>query len=259
MMLLIFQVILHIVTYLKCALQYDYFQFIANLIHSPWPRWQYEIIAWTNVDFSLLRFCGIHLKTVSQWMPKLLLRRMRPKLNCWNYCRVSKGQWVKENAWLLCPTILFCWSLISYILLSDCRTLCDDFSTVYSNLISQCQGDSIPFFHWLSRRFDWNLRLAIFKLILIINGWGIYCEIVLMWMSLDLTEDKSNWVQVMAWCCQATSHYLNPMLTTRPQWIYKTLDSFCTSPSFYLYTHIKIIWPCVKSSHYHCPVYMKNV
>ena len=46
-----------------------------------------------------------------------------------------------------------------------------------------------------------------------VNGWSIFCEIVLMWRSLDLTEDKSTWVQVMAWCCQATSHYLNPMLT----------------------------------------------
>ena len=113
MMLLLFQVILHIVTYLKCALRYHCFQLIANLIHWPWPRWQYQVIAWTNVDFSLLRFCGIHLKTISQWMPKLQICRMRPKLNCWNYCHVSQGQWVKENALLLCPTVLFCWSLIS--------------------------------------------------------------------------------------------------------------------------------------------------
>ena len=27
--------------------------------------------------------------------------------------------------------------------------------------------------------------------------------------ALDLTEDKSTLVQVMAWCCQATSHYLS--------------------------------------------------
>ena len=28
-------------------------------------------------------------------------------------------------------------------------------------------------------------------------------------MPQDLTDDKSTLVQVMAWCCQATSHYLN--------------------------------------------------
>ena len=33
------------------------------------------------------------------------------------------------------------------------------------------------------------------------------CEIALGWMSLDLTDDKSTLVQVVAWCRQATSHY----------------------------------------------------
>ena len=28
---------------------------------------------WTNVDFSLVRFCGIHLRAISHWAPKLLL------------------------------------------------------------------------------------------------------------------------------------------------------------------------------------------
>ena len=28
-------------------------------------------------------------------------------------------------------------------------------------------------------------------LILVIDGWGISCEIALIWMSLDLTDDKS--------------------------------------------------------------------
>ena len=31
----------------------------------------------------------------------------------------------------------------------------------------------------------------------------------LLWMPQDLTYDKSTLVQVMAWCCQATSHYLS--------------------------------------------------
>ena len=45
-------------------------------------------------------------------------------------------------------------------------------------------------------------------------------------MSFDLTEDKSILVQVMAWCRQATSHYLtqcwprsvSPYGIIRPQW-----------------------------------------
>ena len=31
-------------------------------------------------------------------------------------------------------------------------------------------------------------------------------------MSLDFADDQSTLVQVMAWCCQATSHYLNQCL-----------------------------------------------
>ena len=76
-------------------------------------------------------------------------------------------------------------------------------------------------------RFKVNLGWAIFKLILVVNGWGISCEIALKWMSLDLTDDKSILVQVMAWCRQAASHYLSqcwprslsPYGITRPQWV----------------------------------------
>ena len=41
------------------------------------------------------------------------------------------------------------------------------------------------------------------------GGWGISYEIALRWMPLDLPDDKSTLVQVMAWCRQATSHYLS--------------------------------------------------
>ena len=59
------------------------------------------------------------------------------------------------------------------------------------------------------------------------DGWGISCKIALRWMPLDLTNDKSTLVQVMAWCRQATSHYLSqcwprfmsPYGVTRPQWV----------------------------------------
>ena len=68
---------------------------------------------------------------------------------------------------------------------------------------------------------------VIFKQILVIDGWGISCEIVLIWMSLDFTDDQSTLVQVMAWCRQAASHYLSqcwprslsPYGVTRPQWV----------------------------------------
>ena len=57
-----------------------------------------------------------------------------------------------------------------------------------------------------------------------IGSWDIFRKIALRWMSLDLI-DKSTLVQVMAWCRQATSHYLSqcwprfmsPHGVTRPQ------------------------------------------
>ena len=59
------------------------------------------------------------------------------------------------------------------------------------------------------------------------DGHDISSEIALRWTSLDLNDDKSTLVQVMAWCHQATSHYLNqywprslPLYgITKPQWV----------------------------------------
>ena len=52
-------------------------------------------------------------------------------------------------------------------------------------------------------KFEWNLRWGIFKLILVICGWGSSCEIALGWLSLNLTDDRLILVSVMAWCWQA--------------------------------------------------------
>ena len=41
---------------------------------------------------------------------------------------------------------------------------------------------------WSPGWFEWNFSKVIFKLILVIAGWGISCEIAIKWMSLDLTN-----------------------------------------------------------------------
>ena len=67
-----------------------------------------------------------------------------------------------------------------------------------------------PFINSLAPgKFEWNFRYVLFKLIFVIDGWGISCEIVLTWMPQNLTDDESTLVQVMARCRQATSHYLS--------------------------------------------------
>ena len=47
------------------------------------------------------------------------------------------------------------------------------------------------------------------------------------WMPLNLTDDKSTLVQVMAWCCQATCHYLSQCWhRSMSIWIYCTPQSY---------------------------------
>ena len=72
-----------------------------------------------------------------------------------------------------------------------------------------------------------TFQISNFNQILVIDGWGISYEVVLKWLPLDIPNDKSTLVQVMAWCLQATSHYLShcwpcsmlPYGITRPHWV----------------------------------------
>ena len=72
-----------------------------------------------------------------------------------------------------------------------------------------------------------HFKTAICYLVLLIGFFRSSNDNAPRWMSLDLTDDKSTLVQVMAWCRQATSHYLSqcwpssmsPYGVTRPQWV----------------------------------------
>ena len=76
-------------------------------------------------------------------------------------------------------------------------------------------------------RCSCSRKLVIFKLMPKIDISGTHCEIALTWMPHYLTGDQSTLVQIMAWCRQATSHYLRQcwpksMLSygvPRPQWV----------------------------------------
>ena len=52
------------------------------------------------------------------------------------------------------------------------------------------------------------IELLIFKLRSRKDILHISCEIASIWMPQDPSHDESTLVQVMVWCCQATSHYL---------------------------------------------------
>ena len=51
--------------------------------------------------------------------------------------------------------------------------------------------------------------LLVFSFISGIDGQGISWKIAVRWMSLARTDDKATLVQVMAWCHQASSHFLS--------------------------------------------------
>ena len=76
-------------------------------------------------------------------------------------------------------------------------------------------------------RCDCNFKNVIFNLVLLIGIFRSFHDNALRWMPPDLIDDKSTLVRVMAWCRQATSHYLNqcwprsptPYGITRPQWV----------------------------------------
>ena len=114
-------------------------------------------------------------------------------------------------------------------------------------LVSRCpicalpSTGKIPFNSLTPGRFVWNFIQVIFKIISVVDGWGISCETAVRWMSLFHSDDKSTLVQVMAWCPQATSHYLSqcwprsmsPYGVTRPQWVKRSqisLSSKCHWP-----------------------------
>ena len=108
--------------------------------------------------------------------------------------------------------------------------------------------------HWspVNSRHKGQWRGALkFSLICVwINGWvnnreagDLRCHrshynITVMWMSLNFTDDKSTPVLVMAWCHQATSHYLSqcwprsilPYGVTKPQWVNSSRPSDAIHP-----------------------------
>ena len=96
--------------------------------------------------------------------------------------------------------------------------------------------DTICFAVWICRhdvnslapgRPRCHFKTAFFILVLLIGIFTSSKDNAPRWMPRDLTDDKSTLVQVMAWCCQVTSHYLNqcwprsptPYGVTRPQWV----------------------------------------
>ena len=113
--------------------------------------------------------------------------------------------------------------------------------TVLLNMMSWSDAETITRDYSGYGLSQWELMLqsntSYFKLILWTDIWSISYEIAVRWVPQDLTDDESTLAQVMTWCHQATSHYLNqcwprsmsPYATTRPQWANIPLPHFLQS------------------------------
>ena len=95
-----------------------------------------------------------------------------------------------------------------------------------------------PLIHWPLERSGSNSISAFFKLR---NGLsGISSETGLSWVPQNPLDDKSILSHAMAWCHQATNHYLvlcwlrsmSPYGITRLQWVQWTITATCILLSF---------------------------
>ena len=75
-------------------------------------------------------------------------------------------------------------------------------------------------------------------------------KFVLRWMTMDLIDHKSTLVQVMAWCHQATGHYLShcwpwslsPYGVTRPQRV-KHIECWTKWPTLWRHLQMDLLVP----------------
>ena len=94
---------------------------------------RHQTIIWTNVDVSSMEFCGIHLRTISQPVPKLLFCIRSLKINYTftiTAATFPRGQWVNS----LWPSEVI-WQKRSWSILAQVMACC---LTAPSHCLNQC-------------------------------------------------------------------------------------------------------------------------
>ena len=99
----------------------------------------------------------------------------------------------------------------------------------------------INYFNSLSSgRSECDFKSVVFNLASLIGIFRSSYDNAFRWLPLDLTDDMSSLVQVMAWCRQATSRYLSqnwpssmiPYGVIRPRWVnYLKINSSIFRPT----------------------------
>ena len=128
---------------------------------------------------------------------------------------VAIHQWPKQT--LFCLNILGGFHQIGkflWLLMISCHYYFQPDDIIHNWLVRPSFMKILPNFwfppltHWAPGDIGSNFESVISEHMPQIYFMGIY-EIVLRWMPQDTCDHKSTMVQVMAWCRQATSHYLS--------------------------------------------------
>ena len=95
---------------------------------------------------------------------------------------------------------------------------------------------------------EFNEMKVHLKLILLIDGTRIPCEIAPRWMALDFTNENSSLVQVMA-PCRRVHTFISPCGLTRPHlvWYILEIDGLVRGNSNCIADALELLQPCTKS------------
>ena len=176
-----------------------------------------NIQAWTLTVLHPLNLWHLVVIDLSLWTFLQTSSALYVMRCCSGQCRQTAAISSVRSAWIVCCSMRIpCRALVPRISVSSSPGILQMWVDVNGWLKSLAPG-----------RFEWNFRYLIFRIISVIDGWVISYELALRWMSLNLKDDKSTLVQVMAWCRKATNHYLHqcwprsmsPYDVTRPQWV----------------------------------------
>ena len=129
------------------------------------------------------------------------LNILRPEQNGWHFtANIFKWTYLKERLCILIKILKFVTKALtdhkSSLAWRQAITQTNDDKDQWHNMASLGYNELT---HWPLGNLNEIFRHVIFKQILVIDGWGISCEIALRWMWLNLTDDKSMLVWVMAW------------------------------------------------------------
>ena len=154
-----------------------------------------QSIIWTNAGILLIGPLGTNFIEILIGILAFSFKEIHLKMSSAKIAAIlSRGRWVN-------------WSGDVFILMKFCSLTA--LKMVKLRTVTKISVNSTGLLTLTSGRFEWNCRWLILKFTSIIDGWCISFAISLRCLSLDLTDDKSTLLQVMAWCRQATGRYLS--------------------------------------------------